>query len=95
MSCSKTCRACSSCLGRVLRSVNLLFRRDASIYRGGKRINTLRVSKNGPKPTSSVQNPDKRPRIIVPRTMSLDNAIVVISDEAKPAGKGICDNAKS
>ena len=38
--------------------------------------------------------PDKRPRIIVPRTMSLDNAMVVISDEAKPAGKGICENAK-
>jgi hypothetical protein len=39
-------------------------------------------------------NPDKRPRIIVPRTMNLDNVIVVISEEAKAAGKGICDNAK-
>lgn len=38
--------------------------------------------------------PERRPRIIVPRTMSLDNAIVVVSDEAKAAGKGICDNAK-
>lgn len=38
--------------------------------------------------------PDKRPRMIVPRTMSRDNAIVVTSDEVKAAGKGICDNAK-
>jgi hypothetical protein len=31
--------------------------------------------------------PDKRPRIIVPRSMSLDNVpvIVVVSDEAKAA----------
>ena len=36
--------------------------------------------------------PDKRPRMIAPRTMSLDNAIVVVSDEAKAAGKGIRDN---
>jgi len=38
--------------------------------------------------------PDKRPRIIVPRTISRDNAIVVVSDEAEAAGRGICDNAK-
>ena len=38
--------------------------------------------------------PDRRPRIIVPRTMSLDNAIVVVSDEAKAAGKGMYDNAR-
>ena len=39
-------------------------------------------------------NPDRRPRIIVPRTMSRDNAIVVASNEARAAGKGICDNVK-
>jgi hypothetical protein len=38
--------------------------------------------------------PDKRPRIIVPRTMSLDNTIVVVSDEDNAAGRGICENAK-
>ena len=36
--------------------------------------------------------PERRPRIIVPRTMSLDNAIVVVSDEANAAGKGMRDN---
>jgi hypothetical protein len=37
---------------------------------------------------------DKWPGIGIPRIMSLDNAIVAIFDEAKAAGKGICDNAK-
>jgi hypothetical protein len=38
--------------------------------------------------------PDKKPKIIVSRTMSLDIAIVVVSDEAKATGRGICENAK-
>ena len=103
---------------RVLCSVKLLFRGDASIEKKDEGDKYASRFRNEPKPAIQSKEekkhtyrvwemngknrhellitpkPDKRPRIIVPRTMSLDNAMVVISDEAKPAGKGICENAK-
>ena len=46
-------------------------------------------------PELTINGGAQRSRIIAPRTMSLDNAmIVVVSDEAKAAGKGMWDNAE-
>jgi len=60
----------------------------------GTRVELERKGIN-PQELLMAPKPDNSPRIIVPRIISRDNALVITSWEARPSGRGICIIAKS